>query len=148
MARGGAGPDTQPMSRRRRSNESRAASRRRGFTLIEILVAMLFLAILAAMAIVRYRDMKRRAYVGTVKSDMGELRVAEEGYWAEHQQYTTNLSLLDFTPTSAVTLTITSSDLYAGYDATGTHVSVPGLTCQMYVGRVVTGTPSGEIVCK
>jgi prepilin-type N-terminal cleavage/methylation domain-containing protein len=136
------------MSERLRPERRRAVAPRRGFSLIEILVAMLFVAILAAIALPRYRDMKKRSYIATMKSDLAELRVAEEGYWAEHQLYTTDLTLLDFTPTSTVTLTVISSDLYAGYDANATHLSVPNFSCQMYVGRAVTGTPSGEIVCQ
>jgi prepilin-type N-terminal cleavage/methylation domain-containing protein len=148
MADDGSPPDTERMTDRTRPARSRTAPRRRGFSLIEILVAMLFVAILAAIALPKYRDMKKRSFVAMMKNDLGQLRVAEEGFWAEHQQYTTDLTQLDFTPTSAVTLTVTSSDLYAGYDAAATHISIPNLTCQMYVGRVVTGTPSGDIVCK
>ena len=121
---------------------------RSGFTLVELLVAFLVFAILASIGIVRYRAMKERAYIAQLKTDMGQLRVAEEAYWSEHQMYTLNTTLLDFNGSSDVTLIVTSSDLTAGFDATGQHKAVPATLCLMYVGRAVSSTPSGEIVCK
>lgn len=115
---------------------------------MEILVVMLVLAILASMALVRYRDMKNRAYVVSMKADLGELRIAEEAHWAVNQAYTVDQSLLDWKPTTDVTVVITSGDPLAGFDAEAVHTGATGITCKMYVGRVVTGAPSGEIRCQ
>jgi type IV pilus assembly protein PilA len=122
--------------------------RRRGFTFVEILVAMLVFAILVALAVARYRAMKERGYLAEMKTDLGNLRIAEEAYWAEHGQYTVNQSLLDYRSGSRVTVTITVTDPYAGYDAQAVHVSAPAITCQMYVGRASGTTPSGEVKCQ
>ncbi len=123
-------------------------SQRSAFTLIELLIVMLVIAILAGIAIVRYRDMKNRAYVASMKADLGVLRLAEEAHWSEHQIYTVNQSLLDWRPTTGVTVTITSGDPLAGFDAEAVHIAASSITCKMYVGRAVTGTPSGEIRCQ
>lgn len=123
-------------------------ARRRGFTFVEILVAMMVFAILVALAVARYRAMKERGYLAEMKTDLGNLRIAEEAYWADHGQYTVNQSLLDYRPGSRVTVIITVSDPYAGFDAEATHVSAPGMVCKMYVGRAVSQTPSGQISCK
>ena len=125
-----------------------ATPQRRAFTLIELIIVTVVIAVLASIAIGRYRDMKRRAYVAAVTADLAELRNAEEAYWAEHQQYTVNQSLIDFKPSSSVTVTVTSSDPYAGFDAEGVHSAAPGLLCRMYVGRSVNSTPSGEVNCQ
>ncbi|MEO7966594.1 MAG: hypothetical protein ABIT38_22060 [Gemmatimonadaceae bacterium] len=92
--------------------------------------------------------MKDRAYIALLKTDMGQLRIAEEAFWAEHQVYTLDTAQLDFNGSSDVQVTLSSSDLNAGFDATGKHTAVPAIRCQMYVGRVVSSTPSGEIACK
>jgi type IV pilus assembly protein PilE len=121
---------------------------RRGFTLIELLLVMLVLAILAGIAYGRYQATKRRGYIATMTADLAELRIAEEGYWAENQLYSTDTTQLDWRSTSQVTVVITSSNLQAGFDAEARHVAVPGLVCTMYVGRATGGRPSGEVACQ
>jgi len=122
--------------------------RRRGFSLVELLVAMLVFAILVALAVARYRAMKDRGYLAEMKTDLGNLRIAAEAYWADHGQYTVDQSLLDFTPGSRVTVILTTADPFAGFDAEATHVDAPALSCKMYVGRAVSGAPSGEVRCQ
>lgn len=99
------------------------------------------------MAIVRYRSMKERAYVAAMKNDLGVLRIAEEAFWAENQYYTVDQTLLDWKPSSDVTVTITTGNPNAGYDAEAIHSRVPAIVCKMYVGRAVSGTPSGQVEC-
>ncbi|MEP7381022.1 MAG: prepilin-type N-terminal cleavage/methylation domain-containing protein [Gemmatimonadota bacterium] len=121
---------------------------RGGFSLIELLVAMLVFAILVSIAIARYRNVKERAYLAEMKTDLGNLRIAEEAYWSEQAQYTADQTLLDYRTGSRVTVTITVTDPYEGYDAEAVHVSAPTVTCTMYVGRgSSTGTPSGDVAC-
>ncbi len=115
---------------------------------MEILVAMLVFSILVALAVSRYRNMKERGYLAEMKTDLGNLRVAEEAYWAEAGHYTVDQSLLDYRTGSRVTVVITTSDPFAGFDAEATHVGAPGVTCRMYVGRATSTTPSGDIACQ
>ncbi len=121
---------------------------RRGFTLIELMLVMLVLAILAGIAYGRYQDTKAKGFMATMTSDLGELRIAQEGYWAENQAYSTDTTQLDWSSTSQVTVSITSTDLKAGYDAVATHVALPGVQCLMYVGRATATRPSGEVECR
>jgi prepilin-type N-terminal cleavage/methylation domain-containing protein len=124
------------------------AIRRDAFTIIELLVVVLVIAILASIAIARFQTAKRQGYIGQMKSDLGTLRIAEEGFWAENQRYSVDSTQLDWRSSSDVTVTITSSNLLAGYDVTATHSAVPQFVCTMYVGRAVGGKPSGDIDCK
>lgn len=122
--------------------------RRSGFTIIELLLVVLVLSILAGIAYGRYQAYKRRGYVAVMTADLGELRNAQEGYWAENQRYSTDTTDLDWKPTSQVRVTITSTNLQAGFDAEAEHVAVPGFKCLMYVGRAVNARPSGEVACQ
>lgn len=109
---------------------------------------MVVFAILTALAVARFRAMKERGYLAEMKTDLGNLRIAEEAYWADHGQYTVNQALLDYRTGSRVTVTLTTTDPFAGFDAEAVHVSAPGVLCKMYVGRATSTTPSGEITCK
>lgn len=119
----------------------------RGFTFVEILVALSVFGALTAIAVPRYRNFKERAYVASMKSELGNLRVAEEAYWAEHLRYAADTTALDWNGSGLVKLEIMSDDLVAGYTATATHDNYPGTQCTTYVGRAMNGTPSGDIRC-
>lgn len=119
----------------------------RGFTFVEILVAMTFLGVLTAVSVPRYRTYKERAYLGSMRTELGSLRVAEEAYWAEHMSYSADTTALDWNGSSVVKVAISSADLTGGFAAVATHALAPGLQCATYVGREATTTASGDIVC-
>lgn len=123
--------------------------RRAGFTFVELLVAMAVFGVLSAMAVPKYRLMREKAWTATLKADLGELRIAEESYWAENQQYSADSTAIDWRSTTDVSVSITSSDFSAGFQATARHNAMPATECLMYVGReTVLGIPSGDIVCQ
>ncbi len=122
-------------------------SQRKGFTFVELLVAMLVFSALSALAVPRYRSFKERAYVATLKSELGQIRIAEEAHWAEHLTYTVLPSVLDWRPTTHVSVKLASGDLGGGYVAVATHSLLSGVECATFVGKEATTTPSGDIVC-
>ena len=121
--------------------------RRPGFTFVEILTAMTVFGILTAVAVPRYRQFKERAYVATMKSELGSLRVAQEAFWAENQAYTTDTTLLDWNGSANIRLALASSDPNGGFSATATHLAAPALSCATFVGKDASTTASGDIVC-
>lgn len=121
---------------------------RHGLTLIELLLVMLVISILAGIGYGRWQDAKAKGFIATMTADLAELRIAEEGFWAENQKYSTDTTQLDWSPTSQVKVSIASTDLTAGYDAQATHTALPGVFCDMYVGRASGTRPSGEVECK
>jgi len=120
---------------------------RQGFTFVEILTVMIVLGLMSALAVPRYRNFKERAYLSTMRSELGQLRIAEEAYWAENQLYHTDPSRLDFLPSSDITLIVASGNLNRGWKAEATHALLPGQTCATYVGSEAVTVASGEIVC-
>ena len=121
---------------------------RSGFSFVELLTAMAVLALLAAIAVPQYRGMKQRGYMATLKTQLGELRIAEESWFAEEQLYSTNIADLDWKPSTHVVIAIQTSNPAAGWRAEATHAELPGIACRTYVGAEVAGpVASGEIVC-
>jgi prepilin-type N-terminal cleavage/methylation domain-containing protein len=124
----------------------RMKKQRAGFTFIEILIAMLLMGALSAIAVPRYRNFKEKAYLATLKSDLGNLRIAQEAYWSENMVYAPDSTGLDWKPSSLVRISITSTDWADDFTATATHDNMPSAHCVTHVGR--TGTvSSGEIIC-
>ena len=82
----------------------------RGFTLIEVLVVLVVLAILSAIAIARYVSTKDAAYVASMKADLRNLALYEQNYLMDSQgsYFSGSGASQGFVPTVGVTITATS----------------------------------------
>ena len=109
---------------------------RKGFTLIELLIVVVIIGILAAIAIPKFADTKRKAYVTAMKSDLKNMVTAAEAHFSEGNTY------VGFTaPTGSSGVVLTLGTLTAtGWVATATHANAAGASCTIGTG---TGTPSG-----
>ena len=134
----------------------------KGFTLIELLIVVVIIGILAAIAIPKFAATKQRAYVAAVKTDLKNLATAEEGYAsANNGAYmitgtATGPAAFDstagfsFAPSQGVKITVTGPAGGAGWSATATHTSVPGMTaCAIYynVAPVSPAVAEGVPAC-
>lgn len=119
---------------------------RRGFTFIELLTVILVMSVLASIGVPRFRNMKERSYQATLRSDLGSLRTAQEAYFAENQQYATDIASLDFRVSTNVTITIESSDPYRGWRAVAKHLWL-NTPCTTASGVDAVEVESGAIVC-
>jgi type IV pilus assembly protein PilE len=71
---------------------------RRGFTLIELIIAVLIVGVLASMAAYAYRMMVNKARMTQAKTVLYHLAKTEAIYYSDHDRYTDNVTLLDFNP--------------------------------------------------
>ena len=120
---------------------------RKGFTIVELLTVMLVISALSAMAVPRFREYKARALIATMQSDLGNLKIAQESYWAEHLKYATDTSSLELRISKDVSISITSKDVFNGYTAVAKHINVPGQNCQMAMGKEAAPREPGAIAC-
>jgi prepilin-type N-terminal cleavage/methylation domain-containing protein len=128
------------------------AARRKGFTLIEVLVTVVLVSTMAAIAIPRYMGSKDRAYAAAMKADLHIAALYEEQYAAEnHGQYfggsaSSGSPLNGFSPSKDVTVTFTAFNILGSQLADWTAVARNGMStesCQMRTGVVTCTTDVG-----
>lgn len=60
---------------------------RRGFTIVELLVVFVVLAILASIAVLKYIDLRNHAIVADVQAELNAVRLAAYNYWADYNDF-------------------------------------------------------------
>lgn len=123
-----------------------------GFTLIELLIVVVILGILAAIAIGKFRSVKEKAFVATMRSDLHNLTNAQETYFADSAIYYSGAlpnASFGSRPSTGVALAI-SSVTVAGWGATATHTAT-ATVCAVFHGAasaVPPATVNGTITCQ
>ena len=126
-------------------------SSRSGFTLIELLIVVVIIGILAAIAIPKFASTKEKSYVVTMKSDLRNLVMAQEGYLADNGTYYIGAvpnAALKFQPTTGTTVTIVTATT-AGWQASAIYSGTPK-TCALFYGSIGALAPAvvaGEPKC-
>jgi prepilin-type N-terminal cleavage/methylation domain-containing protein len=117
--------------------------RRTGFTIIELLVVVLILGILASIAMAKFGESKRRAYITAMKSDLRGLATVAES------RFTSDNSYEDVeAPQGSEGVTLTFTGTSSGWSATATHVGVPGVECSIAAGSSLAANAPSEPVCQ
>ena len=104
----------------------------RGFTLIELLITVVILGILAALAL-NMTDAKESAYLAVLRSDIRNLIVAQEGYFADNLEYA-KMSQLPFSASPDVQV-VNVAGHAGGWSAKLQHEKRTDFTCAVFVGN-------------
>jgi type IV pilus assembly protein PilA len=124
-------------------------AQRSGFTLVELLIVVVIIGILAAMAIPKFQSTKGKAYLASVKSDLKNLSTAEESFFYDHRNYSTDLDSLKAVSSHGVILTVVNATA-SGWAATAYHPNSWPHTCALFYGPVAPVAPAtveGEVAC-
>ena len=108
---------------------------RKGFTLIELLIVVVIIGILAAIAIPKFADTKRKAYVTAMKSDLKNMVSAAEAFFSDNNTYAGFPA-----PTGSSGVTLTFAGTATGWSGTAAHANAAGASCAIGTG---TETPAG-----
>jgi type IV pilus assembly protein PilE len=123
-------------------------SRAKGFTLIELVIAILIASILAAIAIPSYSNYVRKTRRTEVRSALLDMVSLEERYFSTQNTYSANFTDLGY-PTAAASVVL-SSGYYSIATPSITAVAVPTATTAgspavvTLIGTVVAGTDQAK----
>lgn len=114
---------------------------RKAFTMIELLIVIVILGVMAAIAMPRFADSKRKAYLAAMKSDLRNIVSAAESHFADDGTYA---NWPGPAGTNGVALTFIGA--LDSWEATATHASVPGVVCKISRGTAANAVT--EAVCQ
>jgi type IV pilus assembly protein PilE len=95
----------------------------KGFSLIELLIVVLFISILATIAMAAYPYMREKAGDAAAKSDLKNAAYFQERYYSDNQTYADQTALdAEFAGTVNVTVSVVSADI-GGYEMSAAHAA-------------------------
>ncbi len=109
----------------------------RGFTIIELLAVVTIIGILATVAISKFGDSKRRAYIAAMKSDLHNIGMIAETKFAAENTYATMVA-----PQGSAGVTLTFEGTATGWAATATHAALPNFVCEIRSGGGANAEPN------
>jgi type IV pilus assembly protein PilA len=101
-------------------------NRKEGFTLIELMIVIAIIGILAAIAIPQFSAYRTRSYNSAAQSDLRNMATAQEAYYVDYSQYTSDETKLasgtyGYQQSNLVTIAATGSA--TGYTIEAYHSS-------------------------
>jgi len=90
--------------------------RKKGFTLLELIIVIIVIGILASIALPRYMRVAERARLAEAKNMLSSLRSSQIRYYAQHQEYSASIDKLDIE---------TGTEKYFNYTAADGNTTIP-----------------------
>lgn len=120
----------------------------RGFTLVELMVVVLIVAVLAAVGIPQYSDYVTRGKISEATANLGSLRVKMEQYFQDNRQYVGGPCNPPASETKYFTYSCVTSSSPHSYTITATGVAAQGMGGFIYTineanVKATTGVPAG-----
>ena len=120
----------------------------RAFTLIELMIVVSIIAFLAVLAVPQLMHYKAKAYQAEVAMNLASLHTAEQAYFAEHGQYTTELTGpngLGWKPAGAGSGKDTAGHYYTyGFNVPGAQEGVNYFTGKLGAPATALGTTAAS----
>jgi type IV pilus assembly protein PilE len=126
---------------------------RKGFTLAELMVALVIVGLLTAITLPRLSQAKDRGFVATMKSDLRNFAAQEEAHFYDNNVYTPDLNTLrsaGLLISQGVTLSIAEATA-TGWSVIATHAQSTGVECALYNGNAAPvggASVEGVITCQ
>jgi prepilin-type N-terminal cleavage/methylation domain-containing protein len=108
----------------------------RGFTIIELLAVVTIIGILTTVAIYKFGDSKRRAYIAAMKSDLHNLALIAETKFATENTYATLVP-----PQGSAGVTLTFNGTGTQWYASARHQALPNFLCEIRSGGGTDAEP-------
>ena len=118
--------------------------------MIELMVVVVILAILATMAIPRFKNTKGKGHSAALRTDLRNLMTAEESFFYSNSRYTTALDSLNFKGSPGVIVTVPEAST-TGWSGTTTHPESYPLKCSVFTGTAAAlppATAEAQITCQ
>lgn len=130
----------------------RETIRRGGFTLLELMMVVIIIAILAAVALPQYLKLAEKARMTEAVSLLGELRSSELRYFPENSTYTGVFTQLDLDPTVAGEMAGATKFAYtipvvsaANFVVVATRGPSPAVTAPCIAGYTIRQNRNGNV---
>lgn len=114
--------------------------KRGGFTLIEIVIAIVVIGLLATIAVPRYQAHKRRAFLTTAQVELKILQQTQEMHFVDAGTYALTLGALDDFQLSAKIPIVLVESTGMGWAATATYENTT-VRCAIFYGTVAVVPP-------